>query len=208
MKSFKRVDGDYTIELINDTDVLTLDAKTVDIIGNLEVSGNLTYINTEELDVKDPFIVLNSSNTNAYESNSGVLTHKTSSTYAGIRYNDTDGQWEISTSTNSAGTSGTWSALVSGNIQAAGANNQIQYNIGGELAADANFTWFPGSQNLNIDGAVVLQNADSTPGNVANSAVLYADTVGGGGTGLYANNTNGADELVSKTKAIVYGIIF
>ena len=137
-----------------------------------------------------------------------MLTHKTSSTYAGIRYNNTDGRWEISSSTNSLGTSGTWSELQAGNVAAAGGNTQIQYNIDGELAADANFTWIPGSQNLNIDGAIVLQNVQSTPGNVTNSAVLYANTVGGGGTGFYASNTDGADELVSKAKAIVYGIIF
>jgi len=35
-----------------------------------------------------------------------------------------------------------------------------------------------------------------------------SSTVGGGGTGVYFVNTNGADELVSRKKAIVYGIIF
>jgi hypothetical protein len=32
--------------------------------------------------------------------------------------------------------------------------------------------------------------------------------VGGGGTGLYVKNSQVNDELVSKSKAIVYGIIF
>jgi hypothetical protein len=46
------------------------------------------------------------------------------------------------------------------------------------------------------------------PANVANSVVLYSNTVGLGGTGLYFTSANAAGELVSKTKAIVFGIIF
>lgn len=38
--------------------------------------------------------------------------------------------------------------------------------------------------------------------------IYYSETVGGGGTGLYYVNTNQSDELVSRRKAIIYGIIF
>ena len=38
--------------------------------------------------------------------------------------------------------------------------------------------------------------------------IYYSNTVGGGGTGLYYVNTNQSDELVSRRKAIIYGIIF
>jgi hypothetical protein len=38
--------------------------------------------------------------------------------------------------------------------------------------------------------------------------VYYSTSTGGGGTGLYYVNTNNTDELVSRRKAIIYGIIF
>jgi hypothetical protein len=38
--------------------------------------------------------------------------------------------------------------------------------------------------------------------------IYYTETPGGGGTGLYYVNTNNSDELVSRRKAIIYGIIF
>jgi len=38
--------------------------------------------------------------------------------------------------------------------------------------------------------------------------LYYTGTAGGGGTGLYYVNTNQSDELVSRRKAIIYGIIF
>ena len=88
MNTKKRIDGDYYIETINSGDRVIIQTTAVAVTGNLEVAGNLTYINTEELDVKDPFIMLNSSNTSTYGSNSGILTHKTASSYSGIRYNN------------------------------------------------------------------------------------------------------------------------
>jgi hypothetical protein len=39
-------------------------------------------------------------------------------------------------------------------------------------------------------------------------SLYYTGTAGGGGTGLYYVNTNQSDELVSRRKAIIYGIIF
>jgi hypothetical protein len=38
--------------------------------------------------------------------------------------------------------------------------------------------------------------------------VLYGNIAGSGGTGVYFVDGSTSDELVSKSKAIVYGIIF
>ena len=209
MKSFKRVDGDYTIELINDTDVLTLDCETVEITGNLEVSGNVTYIDTEQLQVTDPFITLNKSNTDSYSSNSGIITHKTGSTFAGLRWNNTDSMWEISSSTNEDGTSGLWSEIgtaVAGSV--AGSNTHIQFNNSGSFGGEAAFVYDYDANQVGLDGSIRLTDQSSAPASVAGATVLYANTVGSGGSGVYFVDGNTSDELVSKSKAIVYGIIF
>ena len=106
MNTKKRIDGDYYIETINADDSVYINTSTVEVEGNLVVSGNITYINTEQLDVKDPFVMVNSSNTATYASNAGLLTHKTASTFAGIRYNTDDNKWEISTSTSATAETG------------------------------------------------------------------------------------------------------
>ena len=213
MNTKKRIDGDYYIETINSDDRVYVNTNTMEVDGNLVVSGNITYINTEVLDVKDPFIVTNSSNTATYASNAGLLTHKTASTFAGIRYNTTDDKWEISTSTSESGETGTWDEIgtaVSGSV--AGANTQVQFNNEGNFGASANLT-FTDTNQLNIAGNVNLtaglQLADSAaPGSVANTTVLYGNVAGSGGTGVYFVDGSTADELVSKSKAIVFGIIF
>lgn len=213
MNTKKRIDGDYYIETINDGDRVIIQTTAMAVTGNLEVSGNLTYINTEQLDVKDPFILLNDSNTATYSSNSGIITHKTATSYAGLRFNTTDSRWEISTSTDTDGTSGTWNEIgtaAAGSV--AGANTQVQFNNEGNFGASANLT-FTDTNQLNIAGNVNLttglQLADSSaPGSVANTTVLYGNVSGSGGTGLYFVDGSTADELVSKSKAIVFGIIF
>jgi hypothetical protein len=213
MNTKKRIDGDYYIETINTADRVYINTNTMEVDGNLVVSGNITYINTEVLDVKDPFIVTNSSNTATYASNAGLLTHKTASTFAGIRYNTTDNKWELSTSTSETGETGTWDEIgtaAAGSV--AGANTQVQFNNEGNFGASANLT-FTDTNQLNIAGNVNLtaglQLADTaTPGSVANTTVLYGNVAGSGGTGVYFVDGSTADELVSKSKAIVFGIIF
>ena len=209
MKNYKRIDGDYTIQLVNDTDALTLESKTVNVVGNLEVSGNLTYINTEELRVTDPFILLNKSNTSTYQSTSGIVTHKTASTYAGLRYNTSTGDWEITSDTNEAGSSGSWSALATASgTGVAGSNTHVQFNDGGVFGSEANFTYDKTDNQIGLDGSIALTDQGSVPSSVSGSTVLYANVAGSGGTGVYFVDGSTSDELVSKSKAIVYGIIF
>ena len=115
MTTYKRIDGDYNIVSINATDNVIVDTNTLVVLGNLDVEGNLTYINVTELNVKDPFILLNASNTGSYASNSGVLTHTAVSTFAGIRFDASANLWELNYGdTDSTGLTGTWAPISSG----------------------------------------------------------------------------------------------
>ncbi len=208
MTSYKRIDGDYYIQTINPGDRVYIDTHEVDITGNLKVSGNVTYIDVTELNVTDPFIVLNSSNTSTYEANSGVLTHITSSTFAGIRYSNDSGVWELSVDTSSTGETGTWSPIVASGSIAAGANTEIQYNNGGALGANAAFSFDYATSIMGLDGVLQLGYAIQPASAIPSTATVTANAVGSGGSGLYFTNDGVEDELVSKSKAIVYSIIF
>ena len=64
------------------------------------------------------------------------------------------------------------------------------------------------SYSVSVEGSLKLQTT-TTPVAAANRVFLYSDgTVGGGGTGLRFVNTSVSDELVSRRRAIIYGIIF
>jgi hypothetical protein len=208
MATYKRIDGDYAITTLNSVDNVTITTHTVEIVGNLDVSGNLTYINVTELNIQDPFILLNASNTGSYASNSGVLTHTSVSTFAGIRYNATATQWEVSSSTDTTGLTGTWSAIATGNATVAGSNTQVQFNDGGSFGGNANLTFDKAVSKLTVLGHMVLGNIGTTPIATANAAALYNKAVGSGGTGVYVKSSTVDDELVSKSAAIVFAIIF
>lgn len=200
--TYKNTSGDYTITVAEGTGNMTVN-------GNLNVAGNVTYIDVTDLVIQDPFIVLNASNSNVYLSNSGVLTHTSNSTYAGIRYNATSTNWEISSSTTN-GTDGSWVNLATGNGAAfiAGTDTEIQYNESNNFGASANFTYDYTNNKLTVQGHQVLGNIGTTPVYVGNGVALYNNTQGAGGTGVFVINSSVNDELVSKTKAIIYSLIF
>ena len=80
--------------------------------------------------------------------------------------------------------------------------------------AGNNLTW-NGANLLTITGNVQttglrFANTAGAPTAVTGNIALSGNTTGGslGGTGIYFNNNVESDELVSKTKAIAYSIIF
>lgn len=210
MSTYKRIDGDYSVSTLNAADNVMITTNTVKIFGNLDVGGNVTYINVEELNIRDPFILLNSSNTASYAANSGILTHRTASDFAGLRWSNTANQWEVSSSTSTTGETGTWVAIATGNVvsSAAGANTQVQFNLNNNFGASADFVFDSATNKLLLQGHATFGNIGSAPAPTANAVSLYHAELGSGGTGLYVKSPAVEDELVSKTKAIVFGIIF
>jgi len=208
MTTYKRIDGDFYIQTVYPPEQKVYIDTDTTVTGNLTVQGNLTYINVTELNITDPFILVNASNTGTYSSNSGLLTHKTSSDYAGIRYNNNSGQWELSTSTSSSGVTGSWSPIVSSGSIAAGANTEIQFNNGGALGANSALKFDYATSRFAINGTTALGYTSIPPVSVANTATMVANIPGSGGTGIYFNNNSNQDELISKSKAIVFSIIF
>lgn len=224
MSSVKRILGDYTITSV-DTGNVTFNTDTVIINGNLDVNGGITYIDTTELNIFDPFISLNNSNTASFSSNGGVLVHKTSDDYAGIRYNNTDAQWEVSVSTGNTGTTGTWLPLATagtatGNVSTGSATQLAYYQSNGSTVVEttANLTWVGNSvltvignvksTNYLVDNTLYLKTTSSSVASLDGNIVVAAANASQGGTGLYINNTSATDELVSKTKARKFAILF
>jgi hypothetical protein len=212
MTSYKRIDGDYYIQTIDPpTQKVYIDTDTT-VSGNLTVQGNLTYINVEELNVKDPFILVNASNTSTYAANSGLMTHTSNSTYAGIRYNITSGQWQLNTNTaDPQGNDPTgWTPISTGNtVVPGGSNTAVQFNNGdGTFGGNANLTFDRATSRLTLTGTAALAYQSAPPTSVANTATMVANTPGSGGTGIYFTNGSDQDELISKSKAIVFSIIF
>jgi hypothetical protein len=204
MATYKNISGDWQITVENGIGNVIID-------GNLNVLGNITYV--EELEVTDAFIVVAGNNTGTISS-MGLVAQKTTNTFAGLRFNTVANAWQISTSVDvNGGPVGAYANILTGGGSAfvAGSNTQVQFNDGGNFGASANLTFDFSANKLTVQGHQVLGNIGSSPSATANAVTLYNKAQGQGGTGLYVVGTSPTiadDELVSLTKARLLAIIF
>lgn len=205
-----------TYKNISDNWYITVDSGTgtIYVDGNLDVSGNITYVS--EIAVNDAFIIAAANNSStANVANVGFLAGKptTPITYAGLKYNAVVGAWQIATDVYANGAPNTASysniATATSAANAAGSNTQVQFNDGGVFGASGNLTFDKTTNQFSVlIGSQRLGNIGSAPGAVANSVVLYNLAPGSGQTGLYARTSTTQDELISATQARLYSIIF
>jgi hypothetical protein len=225
MAETKRVSDQYTIS-----------APTIVIDGNLTILGSSTSVETTDSFITDNIIELNKGETGAGVGNgigfSGIEIDRGTLPPVTLRWNESSLQWQITVD----GTN--YSNITTGGITgAAGVDTSVQFNTTGSFNGDANFTYdgfnvnigdttinsgsiFTNSSNsdleiyasgtgtIHIRSVVKLENEISDPSSVAGTNQIYAKTPDGGGTGLYFVNSTASGEMVSKSKAIVFGIIF
>jgi hypothetical protein len=174
--------------------------------GNLDVAGNITYVS--DIAVNDAFIIVAANNTGTVTSMGLVATKVANSSYAGLRFDVTANAWQISSSVAANGAPiASYANIGGGASTAAGSNTQIQFNDSGSFGATANLTFDKSTNRLTLTGHQALANV-ATPANVSNAVVIYSNAVSSGGTGLYFTSSTANDELVSKSAAIVFSIIF
>jgi hypothetical protein len=199
MATYKNISGNWTITVDGGVGTIYVD-------GNLDVSGNITYVS--EIAVNDAFIAVAANNNGTVTSMGLLATKLANSTYAGLRFNTITSDWEVSPSVYANGSPITaYIPITTGNVTVAGSDTQIQFNQSGTFGASANLTFDYSTNKLTLQGHQVFGNT-AIPANVSNAVALFSNVVGGGGTGLYFTSAAANDELVSKGKAIVYAIIF
>ena len=203
MSTYKNTSGDYDITVANGTGIFTVNAANIRFNGNITTTGS----NTTVFD----FITVAANNTGTI-TDMGMLAQLNANTFAGLRFDTTANTWQISSRVLANGFPVTAYANLAtsgaANSTVAGSNTQIQFNQAGAFGATANLTFDYANNTLAIQGYEVLGNIGTTPATPSNAVAIYNNTIGGGGTGVYVLSSSVNDELVSKSKAIVYGIIF
>jgi len=203
MATVKNTSDNYTITVANGVGLMTINA-------NLDVVGNITYIDSSELRVTDPFITVAYENNGAVQS-MGLVAQKTTTTWAGLRFNTASGDWEISDSVDAEGGPITpYAPIASGNVTTNPGlpDTSIQFNQGNTFAGNSAFTFDPSTAKVGIVGQIAYGNIATAPAVTANSVALYHNAQGAGGTGLYFKSATGEDELISRSKAVTFSLIF
>jgi len=213
MAKTERITGAYNLSA---TGGITLASDTT-VGGNLTITGTTTTITTTNTEIKDRVITLNDGESGAGVTGqySGLEIDRGSSNNAFIVFDEVSDTFQISTDGGS-----TYSSILTG--VGAGLTSVVQDTspqLGGDLdlnsfnivSAQSNedIQLVPnGTGRVTIASALKLNDLASAPASATGATLLYADTAAGGGTGVYFVDGSTSDELVSKSKAIVYGLIF
>lgn len=205
MATIKTTSSDYTINVGPYDTGNTKWTGTMNVNGNLNVAGNITYVT--DIAVNDAFIIVAANNTGTV-TDMGLIATKGTSSYAGLRFDVAANAWQVSSSVNIDGSPVTaYTSIATGNASVSGSNTQIQFNDSGSFGATANLTFNKVTNVLTLQGSQTLGNIGAAPSSVANSVVIYNNTMGAGATGLYVISATANDELTAYNKAKLLSII-
>ena len=194
MATVKRLNTSYTIDT---TDVI--------VTGNLTVLGTQTTLETIDTAISDNLIILNNGESGAgvTKGNAGIIIDRGTEPVAVFAWDESIDKWVISTDgvtfanvASFTGNAGITAVADDPNPTLAGNLNTLSYEI------------FSSTTNVIVNDSLQLKSK-ATPANVASSSILYANTIGGGTTGLYVVNDQvvSGEELVTKTRAFGFSLI-
>ena len=177
--------------------IYTIDTTDVYLTGNLHVLGVYDTTNVTNTNVQDKDIALNVGESNwgvggnVFPGTSGIVVDRGLAANVALRWNESYDTWEITTDgTTYANIATSASSGITAIVQ------DTSPRLGGNLITNGFHVRFQ---------PLLTENP---PTAVSGNAILYADTVGSAGSGLFVVNSGTAsDELVTKSKAIVFSII-
>lgn len=209
MSTVKRLSGSYQVQTLDTGSTVSYTTDTFYIYGNLQVLGNTTFTSTQNAAVSNNYIVLNEglpqNVTPTFDA--GIAVNRGTAANVAIRWHEANGRWQLSNDgvsyQNIIATSSTDTFLthiVQDLTPQLGANLDVQNFSIKSTTGDP----------LRIEnGNVVLTTSSVAPPIINNAVSFNAQTPAGGGTGLYVSNSNASNqELITKTKAVVYALIF
>lgn len=207
MSITKRIQGDYTLSA---TGSVTIDS-------NLIVTGTSTTVSSTDTIIADKVITLNSGEVAAgvgADGYSGIEIDRGSLNTVALRWNEASDKWELSNDgltysaiQTTAGSSGYLLNVVEDTTPQLGGsldvNGQtITSAAGGDVVITAD-----GAGQLKLDKVISVQDQGSAPTPTSGYNKLYSATPTGGGTGLHFVNTTTNDELISRSRALVYSLM-
>jgi len=222
MSTTKKSQGGYHIFSVDNTGSIVGNIEvTMDefiVHGNLIVDGNTTTGGNAEITDSIIFLNVGEAGNGVTSGNSGIEIDRGQLPNASLFFNEATDTWDITVD------GGNYTALITSVVEdlspQLGANldlNTFEFQtINDELTLRTTGT---GNIILTSDstGYIILDKytrltiQGSDPTAVASNNFIYHKTVAGGGTGLFFQNTESEespDELVSRRKAMLFGLIF
>ncbi len=121
-----RTSGDYTIKTgtgSGGSNNITLDTANVVIKGNIDIEGSQTTVDTTNLTIEDPIIILSRNNSTPSDIDSGILINRGAANNAAFYWNEGEDVFKaVTTTSNGTGTSITDTGLANIRVNTTPAN--------------------------------------------------------------------------------------
>jgi len=196
MAKHLRTSGDYTIKTgtgASGSNSVIFDSKTTRVKGDLVVDGTNTTVNTANLTIEDPIIILSRNNSAPSDVDSGILVNRGVANNAALYWNEGDDTFKaVTTTSDGTGTAITDTALAKIQVAEPAASsdaatkNYVDNSSGVSLSGSTNNTIvtvtgasaLQGEANLTFDGTVLAVTGNITATtSIANDAVSIVDNV-------------------------------
>ncbi len=213
MSQTKRIGGAYTISASGG---MTIDNELT-VTGNLTVTGTTNSVETTNTRIKDRIVTYNDGQTGSSITGryAGIEVDRGSTAAAQFVFDDNDDKWKISTDGGSSynnlmvtSTTGLTSVVDDTSPQLGGDLETNGKNIVSAISNEDIQIIPSGTGRVTIEAPLKLNDQAIVPSSETGAKIIYADTQGSGGSGIFFKDGSTTDELVSKSKAIVFGMIF
>lgn len=206
MATTKRTNGNYTIDTTADSSAnVVLNTNTLFINGNLDVMGTTTTIKTVNTEIFDNIIRLNANVTGTPSLNAGIQVERGVSADVSLVWDETVDMWQITRD-------GTNFSNIASYTTVPPIDSLVKDpapTLGGNLNVRSYQIYSSTSHVVTFNDNIAIATTTVAPTAVTGNVVLYAQTAGSGGSGLFVtNNAYSQQELATKSKAITYSIIF
>lgn len=206
MPSVKSLNSNYIItNKSTDLANVIVETHTLFVNGNLLVGGNTTQVTKTELSISDNTITLNKGEigsgvtlgTAGIEVDRGLLSN------VSILWNETTDKWTLTTDgttfVNIATSTGSGTIAIV---------DDLTPKLGGNLDTLNRSIFSSNTAYVRFADNVAINVTSVAPSVLSANTVIYAQTPGSGGSGLYTTSTaNEAREVASIKKTIVYSLV-
>ena len=204
MSHTNRFTGSYEITGLETSSNVIVTAHTLIVNGNLRAVGTVAAVATTNTTVTDNVITLNQGETGdgVTAVYSGIEVDRGNLPKVAVRWNENTLSWELSNDGSVYAPINTTVGTLTAVIQ------DPAPQLGGALDVLDQPIFSSNNAVVKLDSSLSVKETAIVPDAVVGYNTIYAKPAEGGGTGLYVTSdyvTN--QELVSKTKAIVYALI-
>jgi hypothetical protein len=207
MAQTTRFNGTWNITGIDPTSNVNMTMNTLTVNGDFKVIGTTANIQSTDTAITDRIITLNQGETGYGVTgvHSGIEIDRGLSPKTALRWNESTGQWQV---TNDGSTYLNILAAPPGSVVMTHLIEDTAPQLGGNLDVLARSIFSSNVEVVPFDTNVAIKNTTIAPSITSGYNTVYAQTPSSGGSGLYiTNDTNQQQELVTKTKAIVFALI-